>query len=36
MKPFEYPEIEIVKLEVEDVINSSLVLDNMGEWDGLE
>jgi hypothetical protein len=36
MKHFEFPEIEIVKLEVEDVINSSLVLDNMGEWDGLE
>ena len=35
MKPFEFPEIEIIELMVADVINTSLPAlddDDLGEW----
>ena len=34
MKHFEFPEIEVVEFEVEDVMNSSMLVNgNLGEWD---
>ena len=32
MKKFEFPEIEIVELEIEDIMNASLDEDDLGEW----
>lgn len=32
MKKFEFPEIKIIELMIEDIVNASLNEDDLGDW----